>query len=167
MRVGASSDDSSKRDVPLTIPLMAESTAGFIKALNLPQKPDLYGWSLGGAVVVAMAALHGGAFRHGVVVNGWAGGGRSFVMPERSLDAFLSVRNNVTAVRLTTVALLPPPRLGGGRSRVWVGGGAVKVSASYTLNYKQLRSHHHTIAHQYMQNITTTTNNANNTPPPL
>lgn len=96
MRVGASANDSSASSAPLTIPLMAKSSTDFIAALKLPRKPDLYGWSLGGAVVAAMAALHSAAFRHGVIVNGWAGGDRSYVMPERSLKDFLAIRNNVT-----------------------------------------------------------------------
>jgi len=149
MRVGASANDTTSRTAPLTIPLMAKSTADLIKALRvrwaralcalwsqfgcissanipkiatrsyarpnpptnppthqpnptpdtqLPTKPDLYGWSLGGAVVTAMAALQGGSFRHGVIINGWSGGDRSFVMPEITLDSFLAVRNNITKV---------------------------------------------------------------------
>lgn len=46
-----------------------------------------------------MAAQHGRSFRHGVIVNGWAGGDRSFVMPERGMEDLLAARNNVTAVR--------------------------------------------------------------------
>lgn len=98
MRAGASANDSSAASEQLTVPLMAKSSAAFIRALNLPRKPDLYGWSLGGAVAVAMAAKHGDAFRHAVIVNGWAGGPRSYVMPARSLESFLSIRDNVSQV---------------------------------------------------------------------
>jgi pimeloyl-ACP methyl ester carboxylesterase len=156
-RLGASANDSSTGAVPLTVPLMAKSSADFIAALKvgsleegggsgrlaarwarprrrraslvrgggaaaaprastdfdtrrprpgphrppppqLPRKPDLYGWSLGGAVVAAMAALHSNAFRFGVIVNGWAGGRHSFVMPPPELKALRAARSNLTQV---------------------------------------------------------------------
>lgn len=91
MRVGASNDSSR---APLTIPGMAASTAAFIKALKI-EVPDMYGWSLGGAVLTAMAALHGSSFRYGVIINGYPGGAASWVMPNQTVDAFLAVKGDV------------------------------------------------------------------------
>ena len=38
---------------------LANDTIEFIQALELAQPPNLLGWSMGGMLSVAMAALHG------------------------------------------------------------------------------------------------------------
>jgi pimeloyl-ACP methyl ester carboxylesterase len=49
--VGYSTDDLSK---PMTVPLMAEDTAGLIEALGL-EKPTVVGWSMGGETGITLA----------------------------------------------------------------------------------------------------------------
>jgi hypothetical protein len=51
-------------------------------------------------VVTAMAALHGSSFRYGVIINGFAGGRGSYMMPGQSVEPFLAVKGDVNKVRV-------------------------------------------------------------------
>ena len=66
---------STDTDVPapVTIQSMAASTVDLIKALGLG-KPDVWGTSLGGAVVLAMLTNHAGTVRRAVSLAGFPGG---------------------------------------------------------------------------------------------
>ncbi|WP_194927179.1 alpha/beta fold hydrolase [Catenulispora pinisilvae] len=75
--VGYTTDDTS---VPDTIALMADDTAGLIKALGL-QHPTLLGWSMGGEIGLTVAALHPGAIGALVSTGGDLGGSQAVNTP--------------------------------------------------------------------------------------
>lgn len=66
-------------DAPLTIPVMASATVGLIGRLGLG-KPDILGWSMGGEIALAIAALHGDRVRKVIAAAGHAGS-RHLVQP--------------------------------------------------------------------------------------
>ena len=63
---------------PLTIQSLAASTAGFIAALKLGTKPDIYGFSLGGFIVLTLLAQNGSCVRRAVSESGSPGGNSSY-----------------------------------------------------------------------------------------
>ncbi|MBS2550761.1 alpha/beta hydrolase [Catenulispora sp. NL8] len=75
--VGYTTDDTS---VPDTIALMADDTAGLIKALGL-RHPALLGWSMGGEIGLTVAALHPGAISALVSTGGDLGGSQAVNTP--------------------------------------------------------------------------------------
>ena len=68
--VGGSTDEPS---VPMTIDLLAQDTAGLIKALHL-RRADVLGWSLGGYVAQRLVELHPERVRRLVLVSTDPGG---------------------------------------------------------------------------------------------
>jgi pimeloyl-ACP methyl ester carboxylesterase len=68
--VGSSTDDRSQ---PMTIDLLADDTAGLIRALHLG-RPDVLGWSLGGFIAEDLAARHPRLVRRLVLVSSDPGG---------------------------------------------------------------------------------------------
>lgn len=68
---GNSTDNST---APLTIQSMADSTVDLIRALGL-QSPDIWGYSMGGAIVLTMLTHYPvGTVRRAVVIAGPPGG---------------------------------------------------------------------------------------------
>ena len=57
-----------------TVTQLADHVVDFIAALQLPQAPDLLGWSLGGTTALAIITRHASAVNNVIVVSGSAGG---------------------------------------------------------------------------------------------
>jgi pimeloyl-ACP methyl ester carboxylesterase len=121
--VGYTTDDTS---VPDTIPLMADDTAGLIKALGL-RHPTLLGWSMGGEIGLTVAALHPGAISALVSTGGDLGGSQAVNTPPAVAEELNSPRTtgrqmldllfpaDATAARTAYIGqlgLIPPEKVG-------------------------------------------------------
>lgn len=86
--VGYSTDDVS---VPMTIGLLADDTAGLIRALQL-HRPDVLGWSMGGEIGLTLAVRNAGCIRR-LVTTGADTGGRNVVPPSPEVQEVFSRPN--------------------------------------------------------------------------
>ena len=102
--VGYTTDDLAQ---PITVPLMAEDTAGLIRALGL-RSPMLLGWSMGGEIGLTVAAMHPGVLSRLVTTGGNAGSPHA-VQPS---PAIIRVLNDPHATPGQFLDLLFPPTAG-------------------------------------------------------
>jgi len=103
--VGYSTDDLSQQ---MTVPLMAEDTAGFITALGL-RRPTVAGWSMGGEIALTLAETHP-ALVGRVVTSGGDAGSSHTVPPPPNLIAELNTPNASVTVALKL--MFPPTPAG-------------------------------------------------------
>ena len=99
---------------PLSIDAMANQTAAFIDALHLG-RPDVLGWSMGTAVVQALAVLHPSEVRRLVLCAPYPGNGAVVLPPKAVLDATndptaLFPADQVGAAALLNLSLLSYPK---------------------------------------------------------
>jgi pimeloyl-ACP methyl ester carboxylesterase len=83
--VGRSTDDPTR---PMTIRGMADNTAGLIQAIGLDH-PVIVGWSMGGAIALALAVDHPGVAGP-IIVSGATAGGANEVPPTPEVIAKLA-----------------------------------------------------------------------------
>ncbi len=74
---------------PLTIDTMASQTSALIDALGLG-RPDVLGWSMGGAIAQALAVLHPAQVRRLVLCATFPGTGKIAPSPQAALQALTS-----------------------------------------------------------------------------
>jgi pimeloyl-ACP methyl ester carboxylesterase len=103
--VGYSTDDTSER---MSVPLMAEDTAKFIRALNL-HKPTVVGWSMGGEIALTMAAQRVPGLGAIVTTGGDAGSAHTIPPPKHLIDEL----NDPNAPYTVALKLLFPPNSAG------------------------------------------------------
>lgn len=103
--VGYSTDDLSQQ---MTVPLMAEDTAGLITALGL-RRPTVAGWSMGGEIALTLAETHP-ALLGRVVTSGGDAGSSHTVPPPPNMIAELNTPNASVTVALNL--LFPPTPAG-------------------------------------------------------
>ena len=99
--VGYTTDDPS---TPLTVPQMANDTAGLIGALHLDQ-PTLLGWSMGGEIGLSVAVQHPGAIKR-LVTTGGDYGGPEAIQPQAQILQELNDPNTTPEQYLNLV--FPP-----------------------------------------------------------
>ena len=101
--VGGSTDDPS---VPMTIDLLAQDTAGLIKALHL-RRADVLGWSLGGYVAQRLVELHPERVRRLVLVSTDPGGPNAVLASADVLALDARVTDRPSQRRRDLVPALP------------------------------------------------------------
>lgn len=77
---------------PITMEGMSQDVVDFIEALDLDEKPNLMGWSMGGMVTLTTAALRGDAINKAVVISGSPG---SLASPHPQADVLSAFSGNV------------------------------------------------------------------------
>jgi pimeloyl-ACP methyl ester carboxylesterase len=100
--VGSSTDQP---EVPLSIELMADDTAGLIDALGLDH-PSVVGWSTGGEIALALAVRHPGTAGE-LVLSGATAGGPTAVQSPPEVNALLSSNNPADEVKLFDYLFTP------------------------------------------------------------
>ncbi|KDD77098.1 hypothetical protein H632_c19p0 [Helicosporidium sp. ATCC 50920] len=88
---------------PITMEGMSQDVVDFIKALDLDEKPNLLGWSMGGMITLTTAALRGDAINRAVVISGSPGSPASALPHADVLSAFSgNVINAETFLNMST-----------------------------------------------------------------
>ncbi|WIA20281.1 hypothetical protein OEZ85_006114 [Tetradesmus obliquus] len=94
MRTGLSTDNSS---TPLSIPLMANSTAALITKLGL-STPDIWSWSVGAFVGYGLLAYHPNKVGNVIIAAGSPGGPDALLPPEPVTQSLARFEQNYTAM---------------------------------------------------------------------
>eukprot|EP00882_Tetradesmus_deserticola_P006490 GHRQ01006829.1.p1 GENE.GHRQ01006829.1~~GHRQ01006829.1.p1 ORF type:complete len:478 (+),score=153.76 GHRQ01006829.1:196-1434(+) len=94
MRTGLSTDNSS---TPLSIPLMANSTAALITKLGL-NKPNIWSWSVGAFVGYGLLALHPDKVGTVIIAAGSPGGPDALLPPTPITQGIARFEQNYTAL---------------------------------------------------------------------
>jgi pimeloyl-ACP methyl ester carboxylesterase len=110
--VGGSTDDPS---VPMTIDLLAQDTAGLIKALHL-RRADVLGWSLGGYVAQRLVELHPGRVRRLVLISTDPGGPNAVLASADVLALDARVTTGQASIDEILSLLFPPDQLAAGQA---------------------------------------------------
>jgi pimeloyl-ACP methyl ester carboxylesterase len=110
--VGGSTDDPS---VPMTIDLLANDTAGLIKALGL-QRPDVLGWSLGGYIAQRLIELHPERVRRLVLISTDPGGANAILASPDVLALDALVTTGQASIDEIFSLLFPPDQLPAGQA---------------------------------------------------
>ena len=101
--VGYSTDNPHD---PLTIQLMADDTAGLLRALHIP-RANVLGWSTGGEIALALAVRHPDLVR-ALVLSGATAGGPSAIQSSPTIDALLVSGRVQDELRLLNEYLFTP-----------------------------------------------------------
>ena len=110
--VGGSTDDPS---VPMTIDLLANDTAGLIKALHL-RRADVLGWSLGGYVAQRLVELHPNRVRRLVLISTDPGGPNAVLASADILALDARVTTGQASIDEILSLLFPPDQLAAGQA---------------------------------------------------
>jgi pimeloyl-ACP methyl ester carboxylesterase len=122
--VGYSTDDPARR---LSIPLMADDTAGLIRALGLSEA-TLVGWSMGGEIGLTLAERHPRALAR-LVTSGADAGGRHTIPPPAWVERGLASPDPAVAARTGLRLLFPGTPAGqAAQTRFVAGAGAGLVA---------------------------------------
>lgn len=110
--VGGSTDDLG---VPMTIDLLAEDTAGLIRALHL-RRADVLGWSLGGYVGQRLVQLHPKRVRRLVLISTDPGGPNAVLAAPEILELDARVTLGEATVEEILAYLFPFDQLDAGQA---------------------------------------------------
>ena len=110
--IGGSTDEPS---VPMTIDMLADDTAGLIKALHL-RRADVLGWSLGGYVAQRLVELHPNRVRRLVLISTDPGGSNAVLAAPDILDLDESVLLGQASIDEILSLLFPPDQLDAGQA---------------------------------------------------
>jgi pimeloyl-ACP methyl ester carboxylesterase len=100
-----SSNATPSSNTSLTFNQLADHVVDFMTALQLPQTPDLLGWSLGGTTALAIVTRHPDAVNNIISVSASAGGPLS---PVSGLGNSMDLEQISTNITLLLEFLLPP-----------------------------------------------------------
>ncbi len=134
--VGFSTDDPSQ---PMTIDLLADDTAGLIRALHLG-RPDVLGWSLGGFIAEELATRHPKLVRRLVLVSSDPGGTHAVQAPPDVLALDAKVTLGRATLEEILSLLFPPEGLNAGLAWLnrYLSQPACCESVSYETGVRQL-----------------------------
>lgn len=110
--IGGSTDEPS---VPMTIDLLADDTAGLIKALHL-RRADVLGWSLGGYVAQRLVELHPNLVRRLVLISTDPGGPNAVLASADVLALDARVTTGQASIDEILSLLFPPDQLDAGQA---------------------------------------------------
>jgi pimeloyl-ACP methyl ester carboxylesterase len=110
--VGGSTDEPS---VPMTIDMLADDTAGLIKALHL-RRADVLGWSLGGYVAQRLVELHPNRVRRLVLISTDPGGSNAVLAAPDILALDERVLLGQASIDEILSLLFPPDQLDAGQA---------------------------------------------------